>query len=259
MRVNLDGRTAVVTGAGRGIGRQIATELADCGANVVAAARTTAEIEATVAAAEERGVEALAVPTDLRDVDAIDRLVDETVEAFGPPAVLINDAAAHVAADPLERRLADVNRMLEVNLRGLHVLSQRVAAELVAAGADWGRIVNIASVAGDVGVRGMSVYSGTKAGVKGLTRGMAVEFAPYGITVNSVSPGLTRVERIERLLEARGELYHLDGIPLGRLGEPEDVAAACLFLVSDRAGYVTGVDLPVDGGATVTSAMYPYD
>lgn len=259
MRVNLDGRTAIVTGAGRGIGRQIAIELAENGANVVAAARTESEIEATVAAVEERGPSGLAVPTDLREVDAIDRLVDEAVAAFGPPEVLINDAAAHVAADPLERRLEDVDTMLSVNLRGLHVLSQRVASELAAAGVGWGRIVNVSSVAGDVGVRGMSVYSGTKAGVKGLTRGMAVEFADYGITVNCVSPGLTRVERIERLLAEKGELYDVEGIPLGRLGEPEDVAATCLFLVSERAGYVTGVDLPVDGGAKVTSAMYPYD
>lgn len=259
MRPNLDGRTAIVTGAGRGIGKQITLELTDSGANVVAAARTAAEIEATVAAAEERGVEGLAVPTDLRSADDIDRLVDETVDVFGPPEILINDAAAHVAVDPLERRLEDVNAMLDVNLRGLHLLSQRVANELVAAGGEWGRIVNLSSVAGDVGVRGMSVYSGTKAGVKGLTRGMAVEFADYGITVNCISPGLTRVERIERLIAERGELYNVDGIPLGRLGEPEDVAAACLFLVSDRAEYITGVDLPVDGGAKVTSAMYPYD
>jgi NAD(P)-dependent dehydrogenase (short-subunit alcohol dehydrogenase family) len=259
MHVNLDGRTAIVTGAGRGIGRRIAIEFADSGANVVAAARTRSEIERTAAAAEDRGVEALAVPTDLRDVDDIDRLVDAAVDAFGPPAVLVNDAAAHVAGDPLERRLGEVDTMLEVNLRGLHVLSQRVASELVTAEREWGRIVNLSSVAGDVGVRGMAVYSATKAGVKGLTRGMAVEFATHGITVNCVSPGLTRVERIERLMAEKGELYHVDGIPLGRLGEPEDVAAACLFLVSDRAGYITGVDLPVDGGAKVTSAMYPYD
>lgn len=259
MRVNLEGRTAIVTGAGRGIGRQIAVELADCGANVVAAARTESEIGATASAVEERGVSGLAVPTDLQEVDDVDRLVDETVETLGVPDVLINDAGAHVAADPLERRLGDVETMLDVNLRGLHVLSQRVASEIAAADHGSGRIVNVSSVAGDVGVRGMSVYSGTKAGVKGLTRGMAVEFAPYGITVNCVSPGLTRVARIERLFEEKGELYNVDGIPLGRLGEPEDVAAACLFLVSDRADYLTGVDLPVDGGAKVTSAMYPYD
>lgn len=259
MRVDLDGRTAIVTGAGRGIGRQIALELADNGADVVAAARTEAEIEETASAVEERGVDGLAVPTDIRDVDDVDRLVDETLHAFGPPEVLINDAAAHVAADPLERRLEEEQTMLEVNLRGLHVLSQRVAGELAAADVGWGRIVNLSSVAGDVGVRGMSVYSGTKAGVKGLTRGMAVEFADYGITVNCISPGLTRVERIERLIDEKGELYNVDGIPLGRLGEPEDIAAACLFLVSERAEYLTGVDLPVDGGAKVTSAMYPYD
>ena len=259
MHVDLDGRTAIVTGAGRGIGRVIALELADNGANVVAAARTESEIEATADAVEDRGTSGHAVPTDLRSVEDLDRLVDETVEAFGPPEILINDAGAHVAGDPLERDVAANRTMLEVNLQGLHVLSQRVAAELAAADVGWGRIVNVSSVAGDVGVRGMSMYSGTKAGVKGLTRGMAVEFADYGITVNAVSPGLTRVDRIERLFDEKGELYNVDGIPLGRLGEPEDIAAACLYLVSEEAGYLTGVDLPVDGGAKATSAMYPYD
>lgn len=259
MHVDLTDHTAIVTGAGRGIGAVIAAELADSGAAVAAAARTEAEIEATAGRCREAGVEAIAVPTDLESVDDIDRLVDATVDRLGVPDVLVNDAGAHVAADPLERRLDDVETMAAVNLRGLHLLSQRVAAERVAAGLDGGRIVNVSSVAGDVGVRGMAFYSATKAGVKGLTRGMAVEFAPYDLTVNCVSPGLTRVERIERLIAERADLYHEEGIPLGRLGEPEDVSAAVLFLVSARASYLTGVDVPVDGGAKVTSAMYPYD
>lgn len=260
MNLDLSGRTAVVTGAGRGIGRQITEEFAAAGADVVLAARTAEEIEAAADRIEaDHAVDALAVPTDLRDVDSIDNLVDEAIDAFGAPEILVNNAGAHAPVDPLERDLEVVDAMLEVNLRGLHTLAQRVATEIVEAGAEGGRIVNISSIAGDVGVRGMSVYSGTKAGVKGLTRGLAVEFAEYGITANCVSPGLTRVERIDRLLEEKGELYNVEGIPLSRLGEPEDIAAACLFLVSEQASYVTGVDLPVDGGAKVTAALYPYD
>lgn len=259
MHLDLSDRTAVVTGAGRGIGEEIALAFARSGADVVAAARTRSEIAETAERARDHGVEALAVPTDLAQVSDIDALMDRTVERFGIPDVLVNDAAAHVAGDPLERSVEDLDTMVAVNFRALFLLSQRFAGERVAAGVEGGRILNVSSIVGNIGVRGMPVYSGTKAGVYGLTRGLAAELSQYGITVNSVSPGLTRVERIERLLDDKGELYNVEGIPLDRLGETEDVAAACVFLASDRASYVTGVDLPVDGGVRMTAALYPYD
>lgn len=259
METDLRDQTTVVTGAGRGIGEEIARQFGASGANVVAAARTEQEIEATVEEVRAAGGDGLAVPTDLRDVQDIDRLVDRTVEAFGPPDVLVNNAAAHYAGNPLERPVADVDTMLDVNLRAMFLLSQRFATERVDAGETGGRIVNVSSIVGAVGVRGMVMYSATKGGVYGMTRALAAELAPHEITVNSVSPGLTRVERIERLLEEHSELYDPDDIPLNRLAEPSDIAAACRFLASDAAAYVTGVDLPVDGGVRMTAALYPYD
>lgn len=256
MELDVAGRTAIVTGAGRGIGAEIATAFADAGANVVAAARTTEEIERTVERVRERDVEGLAVPTDLRDPDDIDRLVERTRDEFGLPEILVNNAAANLADDPLTQSVEEVDTMLEVNLRGLYLLSQRFARDLVEADAGWGRIVNVSSIVGGLGVPAMTVYGGTKAGVYGITRGLTAALAPHGITVNSVSPGMTRVERIERLMEEKGEIYDLDRIPARRLGTPDDVAAACVFLASEEAGYITGVNLPVDGGVTITAGLY---
>lgn len=256
LELDLSGRTAIVTGAGRGIGEEIATHVAAAGADVVLAARTATEIEATAEDVEAEGVSALAVPTDLGDPDDIDRLVEETVETFGAPEVLINNAAANLANDPMDQSIDEVETMLDVNLRGVFLLSQRVANAMLDGEVGAGRIVNVSSVAGHVGIPAMTVYSGTKAGLYGITRGLAAELSLHGITVNSVSPGMIRVDRIERLMAEKGELYDLDRIPVGRLGDPAEIADACVFLASDRAGYISGEDLRVDGGVAITAGLY---
>lgn len=255
VELDLQNQIALVTGAGRGIGAEIATRFAEAGADVVVAARTESELARTVDRVEAHNVEGVAVTTDLSEADDIDRLVDRTIEAFGVPDVLVNNAAANLAADPLEQDVTDVDTMLSVNLRGLFLLSQRVAQEQVEAGVE-GRIVNVSSIVGSLGVPAMTVYGGTKAGVHGVTQGLAAELASHGITVNSVSPGMTRVGRIEDLMTEKGELYDIDRIPAGRLGEPKEIADACLYLASDLAGYVTGEDLRVDGGVTITAGLY---
>ena len=256
MMIDHTDETVIVTGAGRGIGREISYRFADAGADVVAAARTESEIESTVAGVRERGGEGLAVPTDLRDPDDIDSLVAAAVDRFGTPDVLVNNAAVHVAGDPLSRSTSDIDAMFDVNLRAVFLLSQRFANAVIEGDAGGGSIVTVSSIVGHLSVPAMTVYCGTKAGVYGITRGLAGELGPHGITVNSVSPGLTRVERIERLLDERSELYDVESIPLGRLGRPDDIADACLFLTSDLASYVTAVDLPVDGGAVRTATLY---
>lgn len=256
LELDLSGETAIVTGAGRGIGEEIANHFGAAGADVVLAARTPSEIEATAEDVEEHGVSALPVPTDLGDADDIEALVEATEAEFGAPDILVNNAAANLANDPLEQTLDEVDTMLDVNLRGLFLLSQRVANSMLDADVDAGRIVNVASVVGHVGVPAMTVYSGTKAGIYGITQGLAAELSSHGITVNSVSPGMIQVDRIEDLMNKKGELYDLDRIPTGRLGEPEEIADACVFLASDRASYVTGEDLRVDGGVAITAGLY---
>lgn len=258
MDINLTDKTAIVTGAGRGIGREIAKEFAAAGANIVAAARTEAEIEAVAEAIEaEYEVSAAAVPTDLASGSDIEALITATTQEFGTPDILINNAGANIVKPPLDLTLGEIDTMLDVNLRGLFLLSRAFSREIRASDKESGRIINISSLTAHLGVPAMALYSGTKSGIIGMTRGLAAAFAADGITVNTVSPGLTRIERTEAVIEEKsGEVFDLDRIPMGRIGEPEDTATACLYLASEYSGYVTGVDLPVDGGVSFTAGLY---
>lgn len=256
--IDLSGETAIVTGAGRGIGAEIARTLASAGADIVVAARTGSEIEAIVAEVEnEHGIEGIAVPTDLTDIDDIERLIEKSVAACGMPTILVNNAGANISGNLLDHTVKEIDTMLKVNLRGLFLLTQRWAQAFRDSPSESGRVINISSVTGDVGVPAMTLYGGTKAGIRAITRGFAAEFAAYGVTVNSISPGLTRVQRTEDLIDDEdADLYALNRIPLARVGKPADVASVCLFFASDLADYVTGTDLLVDGGVAFTAGLY---
>lgn len=258
IEIDLDDETAIVTGAGRGIGEGIARRLAEAGADVVVAARTADEIEDTAASIESAfGVEGLPVETDLTDVGDIEALIEESVEAFGVPTILVNNAGANVIGDPLTHTVAEVDTMLDVNVRGTFLLTQRWATAFRTADADHGRVINVSSVVAGLGTAPMTLYGGTKAGLRGITRGFAAALADDGVTVNSVSPGLTRVGRTEGVIDEGGEGFlHLDRIPAGRVGRPIDTADVCLFLASPLADYVTGVDVLVDGGVALTAGLY---
>lgn len=258
IEIDLSGRTAIVTGAGRGIGERIAHRFAEAGANIAAVARTESEIKDTVDQVENQyDVEGKAVPTNLAEMDDIHRLMDECSERFGVPEILINNAALNLAGPLLDMPLEDVDAMLAVNMRGLFLLSQRWAQDFRAADIDSGRIVNISSATSHLGVSRMTLYSGTNGGVRSISRGFAAELAEDGVTVNTVTPGLIGIERIEDLIDDQGdEIYDLKRIPLGELGEATDVANACLFYSSDLANYVTGTELIVDGGVTFTAGLY---
>lgn len=258
MHVDIDfsERTAIVTGAGRGIGQEIAEVIGKTGANTVVAARTVDEIEATADAIRAAGGTAAAVPTDIRDESDIHALVDETMDRFGVPEILINNAGVNLKADLWEQNVEQVDTMLSVNLRGVFLLTQRFAQEFVDAGCADGRVVNISSVHATQGIPKRIVYSGTKAGIRGLTRGFASTLARDGVTVNSVSPGLIKVGRVEQTIETREPDYEIDRIPVGRVGDPSDVAYTCLFLLTRFAEYITGEDILVDGGVDFTRRPY---
>ena len=259
--IDLSGRTAIITGAGRGIGREITEAFAEAGADVVAAARTEAEIEDAVRTVEEEhGVEGLAVQTDLSVPADIDALIDETVETFGVPQILVNNAGANLANRALNQTMEELDTMVDVNFKAPFLLSQRFGREIRDADAAGGSIINISSVSGYLGKDFTSIYGGTKAGLFGLTRGLAAGLSKHDIRVNSITPATTKVERVEERIEEWGdEMYNIDKIPLGRLGEPEDVADAALYLASDQSSFVTGSDIKVDGGVCFTAGLYPHD
>lgn len=258
--VGLDGRVAVITGAGRGIGREIAEVFAEAGADIVAAARTTNQIDSVVDAVEdEYGVDGLAVTTDLRNDDHLSRLMDRTVSTFGVPDVLVNNAGLNHANRALDQTKDELDAMIDVNFRAPFLLSQRFGREHRDANETGGSIIFISSVSGHLGKDFTAVYGGTKAGQYGLTRGLAAGLSAYDIRVNTITPGTTKVERVEKRIEEWSEdMYDLEKVPLGRLGEPKDVADAALYLASDRAEYVTGTDLVVDGGVRFTAGLYSH-
>ena len=238
-------KVAAITGASRGIGRSIALFLAGEGAKIVASARNSAELEKLVAEIKEKGGEAIAVAGDVAVTADADRLVDAAVAAYGRLDILVNNAG--ITRDGLLLRMKDEDwdAVLNVNLKGAFLCTR--AAAKVMSKQRYGRIINISSVVGEMGNAGQANYCASKAGLLGLTKSVARELARRNVTVNAVTPGFIVTDMTEALPEkTREELA--SQIPLGRLGNAEDIAHAVLFLASDGAGYVTGQVLGVNGG-----------
>jgi len=238
-------KVAAITGASRGIGRSIALFLAGEGAKIVASARNSAELEKLVAEIKEKGGEAIAVAGDVAVTADADRLVDAAVAAYGRLDILVNNAG--ITRDGLLLRMKDEDwdAVLNINLKGAFLCTR--AAAKVMSKQRYGRIINISSVVGEMGNAGQANYCASKAGLLGLTKSVARELARRNVTVNAVTPGFIVTDMTEALPEkTREELA--SQIPLGRLGNAEDIAHAVLFLASDGAGYVTGQVLGVNGG-----------
>ncbi len=233
----------MITGAGRNIGRAIALELAASGADVVILVRSNRE-EAEGVAEEARslGQRALVGVADVRDERAVGRVVEEAREALGPLTVLVNNAAVRREAPFADLSPEEWREVVGVTLDGAFVCSRTVLAGMVEVG--WGRIVNIAGLTGQTGATHRAHVVAAKAGLIGLTKALALEYAANGITVNAISPGL-----IDTVREgAEPKHYGGQSIPVGRRGRPEEVAAMVRYLVSEEAAFVTGQTLNINGG-----------
>ena len=244
----LSGRVAIVTGSSSGIGRAIAAELAARGMSVVVTSRSHERAQATAAAIEEQGGTALAVATELTDAEAPAALVARALDAFGRLDVLVNNAGAGQVADSETLALADWQRIIDLDLSAPFRCAQAAARPMLAAGR--GVIVNVTSLNGHLGLPRRAAYGAAKHGLEGLTKTLAVEWARRGVRVVSVAPAYVATELQAGTSKAGG--FTLDQVaqrtPLGRLGEPEEVARVVAFLVSDDASYVTGSSVLVDGG-----------
>jgi 3-oxoacyl-[acyl-carrier protein] reductase len=244
----LEGKTALVTGASRGIGREIARAFARAGAAVACVATNRDLLDALAAELSAAGGRALAIAADVGRAAEAERAVEKTLEVFGRLDVLVNNAG--IARDNLVMRMKDEewDRVIEVNLRGPFFLIRAAARPMLRQRS--GRIINVSSVSGLQGNVGQANYAASKAGLIGLTKSVAREFAPRGVTVNAIAPGWIATDMTERLPE-EVRRKAVEAVPLGRVGTPADIAAAAVFLASDGAGYITGQTLVVDGGLSM--------
>ncbi len=243
---DLNDKVALVTGGSRGIGRAIALALAERGARV--AVNYVANAEAAAAVVEEiagAGGEAIAIQGDVSQAEDAKRLVNETLAHFDGLHILVNNAG--LTKDDLLLRMSEEawDRVMEVDLRGAFLCTKAAIRPLIRQ--RWGRIINVASVAGLVGNAGQANYAAAKAGLIGLTKAVAKEVASRNVTANAIAPGLVRTEMTADLTEAQ-ETAVLQLVPLGRLATPEEIAPAVVFLASEEAAYITGHVLAIDGG-----------
>ena len=243
---SMSGKTAVVTGGSRGIGRAICLELARRGANVVFSyAGNTAAAEKTLAELKELGVEARAIQGNVADPAAAKTLIDTAVKELGGIHILVNNAGITRDGLAMAMKEEDFDAVIETNLKGAFLCMKAAIRPMMKA--RYGRIVNLSSVVALRGNPGQVNYCASKAGLIGMTKSLAKEMGARGITVNAVAPGYISTDMTAALPDAARQAM-LSTIPVGRAGSPEDVAAAVAFLASEEAGYITGQVLSVDGG-----------
>ena len=249
---DLSGKVAIVTGSGRGLGKAIAVGMAQYGATVVVCSRTLAEAESTAQEIIANGGSAMARRVDTVDRDSCQQLIDDTVAAYGHLDVLVNNAGIDII-EPAEDVAEEAwDQVLNINLKGYFNCSQFAARQMLQQ-PTGGSIVNNSSIAGDVGIKGLTAYAAAKGGVNQMTRTMAVEWASRGIRVNAVSPGyfeniMSGATDEHARPEKRAQV--LQSTPMGRRGLPDELVGPVVFLASDASSYVTGAVLLVDGGYT---------
>jgi 7-alpha-hydroxysteroid dehydrogenase len=254
-RFRVDGRVALVTGAGKGIGAGCAVGLAEAGADVVLAARTASDLEATAAVVRDRGRRALVVPTDVTESDHLGRLVSATIDEFGRLDILVNNAGGWMPRPFLQTSERNFEAALRFNVMSAFVLSQLAVPHLAAT--DHGAIVNISSRSASMVQPAFTAYASAKAALSMMTRAMAPELAPK-VRVNVIEVGGVETAALESVLTDPAIREQLEAnTPMRRVGQPEDIAAAVVFLASDASSWVTGKVFEIDGGVESPAFTIP--
>jgi NAD(P)-dependent dehydrogenase (short-subunit alcohol dehydrogenase family) len=248
----LEDKVAIITGASRGIGAATAHAFAAAGATVVLAARNTSELDAVAGEIAASGVEALAVPTDVTNPDDVQTLVDRTLKRYGRLDAAFNNAGyGHQPVPLAELAIDHFDQVTAVNLRGVFLAMKFEIAAMLETGG--GAIVNMSSTAGLRGAKGIAAYVASKHAVVGLTQSAALDYAGEGIRVNAVAPGPIASHRLAQLPEqTRAEIAA--SVPVGHLGDPDEVATTVTWLSSAQASFITGAVIPIDGGKTAAGA-----
>lgn len=244
--ITLKGKTALITGSGRGIGKEIAAKFAKAGADVCISDIDLATAQATAEEiSKEYGVKAIALAANVAKEDEVNELVKKFIEEFGKIDILVNNAGITKDGLVIDMKEDDWDAVLNINLKSAFLCTKAATRPMLKARS--GRIINIASISGQIGLPGQANYSASKAGMIGLTKAVAKEVAKRGVTVNAIAPGFIRTAMTDKLSPEVVKGYE-DAIPMKVLGLPEDIANSTLFLASDLASYITGQVIAVNGG-----------
>jgi NAD(P)-dependent dehydrogenase (short-subunit alcohol dehydrogenase family) len=245
--MHLKNKVAVITGARRGIGKAIALELAKHGANVVVSDIDLKGCEEVAEEIKDLGTDALAIKCDVTKQDQIDKMLKKTTDEYDKIDILVNNAGVVRQKPFVEFTEEDWDIILDTNLKGMFLVTKSVTKQMLKN--ESGKIVSIASIAGEVGFANTSAYCASKAGIINLTRELAMELSGKGININAIAPGVIETDMTEDMLEDKDTKKDLlANIPMGRVGKPEEIAKAAVFLASDDSDYITGHTLVVDGG-----------
>ncbi len=247
--LKLEGRTALITGASKGLGKAMALALAEAGARIALASRNTELLNDTAGAVRKLGAEAAVFPVDVTDESQVLRLEKAVATDFGKVQILINNAGMNNRKPVTDFTLAEWRQVMDTNLTGVFLMCRSFVPHMCGQG--YGRILNLSSIMSHVALPGRTAYAASKAGLLGFTRALALELAPEQITVNGISPGPVATEMNTPLIQdPELNRQFISRIPLGRWGKVEEVGQLAVYLCSEDAGFITGTDILIDGGWT---------
>lgn len=249
IKIDLKGKVAVVTGAGRGIGKAIAISLAEAGADVVLAARTASQLEITAEEIRSKGSRGLPVPTDVTRKEDVDRLMRTAIDQLGGLHILINNAAIMAPASLMQQTEEDWDTVMSVNLKACFICTQAAGRHMIEQ--KYGKIINMASTGGVIAGPKNASYHSSKAAIIHFTRSVAIEWIKYNINVNAVGPGVVDTELVDQFIQKGSRESMLKGVPIKRFADPAEIANLVVFLASDLAAYIVGEHVIIDGGLTI--------